>query len=75
MILYNNTIEKSTLAYNIDILHNPSSILGNQIYEDGIQKYLYIAYTSGIGRYHLTNTVFSYELKKTDSLHLLFHIE
>ena len=72
LILYNNTIEKSTLAYNIDILHNPSSILGNQIYEDGIQKYLYISYTSGIGRYHLTNTVFSYELKKDRQFTLAF---
>ena len=72
LILYNNTIEKSTLAYNIDSLHNPSSILGNQIYEDGIQKYLYIAYPSGIDRYHLTNTVFSYELKKDSQFTLAF---
>ena len=64
MILYNNTIEKSTLAYQIDSINILSSILGNQIYEDGIQKYLYIAYTSGIGHYHLTNTDFSYKLKK-----------
>ena len=72
LILYNNTIEKSTLAYNIDSLHNPSSILGNQIYEDGIQKYLYIAYSNNEQRYHLKNTAFSYELKKDSQFTLAF---